>query len=197
MTGILARYALLSGLLFTTIWWCKGGGWDAKAGFFLALASYIGSDAYAATRKSKENGHDYPLFCQFIQDVPSNGSISFIRDFGFGDSSFELSRLRDLDTYHHKWRDAEHEFLTPKLERLRLEFSESLINFLGLVSVNTFPTHNPGWNRIPDEWEENDPARFRQVSKMLNDAADKVVNAHQQLVRACRRTIKEVPTERA
>lgn len=197
MTGILIRYASLAGLLLTAIWWSKGGGWDAKAGFFLALAAYIGSDAYATTRMSKENDHDFRLFCQFIQDVPSNGSISFIRDFGIGDSSFELSRLHDLDNFNHKWRDAEHEFLTPKLEKLRMEFSESVINFLGLVCVNTFPTHNPGWNKIPDEWEENDPTRFRHVSEMINNAADKVVNAHQALVRACNRTFKKTPIERA
>jgi len=130
--------------------------------------------------------HDRTLFAKFLTDLPSTGSISFIRDFDFR-HSFRSDVLNDLDRFYHGWNNAEHEFLDQQLEALRAELYEAVERFLNNVGRLTAPTLAGLQSVIPKgiDPDINLPAHVRSDITLLNDCADVVHTTHQELGNLC------------
>jgi hypothetical protein len=136
--------------------------------------------------------HDIKLFDQFRSDLPSTGSISFINKQNMAGWSFELKKLKDLDKFYYEWNDPEHEFLDPELETLRNRLYQLVTEYQRELAANTFPTDTPGWQSVPEVWEDEQPERFDRAVKVLHDKAGEIVNVHRELfrigIRKCERS---------
>lgn len=66
--------------------------------------------------------------------------------------------------------------------------SEFMVNF----GRNTFNIRDDLQN-VPPEWEEDNPEKYREAVKQLDDLADKVVRLHQDLVRLGRKELSIGP----
>jgi hypothetical protein len=141
-------------------------------------------------RISSAHTVDRELFQRLRQDLPSDGSIAFIDTNNFAGFSFDLSRLNDLDTFIHAWDNAEHEFLNKELEQKRKQLMKLVKEYLITIALETFPTHTPGWNTVPDEWEIEQPDRFNATVTKLHNLAGQIVNLHQNLFRTARNKFK-------
>ena len=181
---ILNGVALLIGVL----WFIFKPDFEPALTSLVLLATLIG--LIVEERVSSSHAVDRDLFQRLRQDLPSDGSIAFIDTNNFAGFSFQLSRLSDLDTFVHVWDDAEHEFLNKKLEQKRKQLMTLVKEYLAVIALQTFPTHTPGWNSVPEEWELEQPQRFNEVVGKLHDLAGQIVALHQDLFRIARRKLK-------
>jgi len=56
--------------------------------------------------------------------------------------------------------------------------------YLTIIATETFPSEsNADWQSVPEEWEEEQPERYKRVVKALHSLADDIVELHGQLVR--------------
>jgi hypothetical protein len=181
---ILNGFALVIGIL----WYVFKPDFEPALTSVGLLASLIG--LIVEERVSTVREVDRALFLTFKETLPSNGSISFVDQNNFAGFPFELKELRDLDRFVHEWGDAEHEFLNRKLEVKRKQLLKLVKKFLGVIALQTFPTHTSGWNSVPEEWETEQPERFHKVVNQLHTLAGQIVAAHQDLIRMARRKLK-------
>jgi hypothetical protein len=132
---------------------------------------------------------DKALLKQFLEVLPSNGSIRFIDENNMAGFSFELKALDDLDKFRYEWNDAEHEFLDTKLEVLKKELHELVCQYLKIIAIETFPTSSRGYNTVPPEWKIEQPDRFFEVVNKLHSLAGEIVSKHQELIRIGRKIL--------
>ena len=181
---ILNGIALIIGVL----WFIYQPDFEPALTSVALLATLIGLIVEEKIHSAREV--DRQLFLKFKETLPSNGSIAFIDQNNFAGFSFELKQLQDLNIFIHEWNDAEHEFLDNKLETKRQELMKLIKEYLGVIGLQTFPTHNPGWNSVPEEWEVEQPDRFEKVVDQLHTLAGQILAAHQNLIRTARKKLK-------
>jgi hypothetical protein len=136
-------------------------------------------------RKQEELAADRAMFQRFLKALPSNGSIDFVRNHDFG-GCFDRRRLEQLETFAHEWNDAEHEFLNSEMETKRSELHSLAKTFLGMLVTYASPLAGASGEHhssLPREWEDNNRAAFQKAVTELHEQANKVVAAHQNLVR--------------
>ena len=132
---------------------------------------------------------DKKILRNFMERVPSSGSIRFLRTNNFAGFSFERKQLDDISAFLYDHDGPEHEFLNPELEIARQKFKESCDDLLGALAINTWPTHNKGYYSIPPEWESEDPKRFNEVVSTIHAAADAVCTTYDKLIRLARKNL--------
>lgn len=135
--------------------------------------------------KRRKIEKDRELFKEFLEVLPSSGSIDFIDTMNMAGFSFDSERLDDLREFYYNWDNAEHEFMDEELEAKRERLHELIGDYTSLISGNTFPTDG-GRQTVPPEWEREQPERFAKVVNELHEKAEEVVEAHQDLVRTGR-----------
>jgi HNH endonuclease len=141
---------------------------------------------------------DQSLFKRILRLLPWNGSIGFINTNNFAGFSFECSSLRDLNDFDACNEDPGWEFIDPTLEVVRATLAQHVSRFLGLIAVNTFPTHNSGRSSVPQEWEDQQPERFANVVQDIHETAQQCVDSYRTLIREGRhRLAVGVPIEEA
>lgn len=131
---------------------------------------------------------DKQVLRDFLEVVPSNGSIRFLRTNNFN-FSFETKRLEDIERFACDRGGPEHEFLDAELESARVALRERCIAFLGTLVGNAFPTNNANREGVPSEWEDEQPERFKQAVMEISEAADVVCESYDSLVRMARRKL--------
>jgi hypothetical protein len=131
---------------------------------------------------------DKKILRDFLETVPSNGSIRFLRTNNFSGFSFDWKRLEDIERFDTDRRGPDHEFLDPVLEAARKNFQRSCRVLLVSLATDTFPTDR-GWQTVPGEWEYEDPERFNRVVQEIHAAADAVCETYDELVRLARRKL--------
>jgi hypothetical protein len=129
---------------------------------------------------------DKKVLRDFMETVPSNGSITFLRTNNFAGFSFEWKRLEDLEAFFHDRNGPDHEFLDPELEAARQNFRKSCRALLGTLAINTFTTDTKGWQAVPDDWEIKTPERFDHAVTEIHAAAEAVCCTYDDLVRLAR-----------
>jgi len=175
-------------LLIGVLWFIFKPDFEPALTSLALLATLIG--LIVKGRVSSARGVDRELFQQLRQYLPSDGSIAFIDTNNFAGFSFALARLGDLDKFVNLWDDAEHEFLNKKLEQKRKQLMRLVKEYLSVIALQTFPTHTPGWNSVPEEWEIEQPDRFDAVVNKLHTLAGQIVELHQDLFRTARKKLK-------
>jgi 2,4-dienoyl-CoA reductase-like NADH-dependent reductase (Old Yellow Enzyme family) len=56
-----------------------------------------------------------------------------------------------------------------------------------LLATQTFPIGNDDRQGIPEEWEDEQPERFKKAVEAIHAAADKVCSSYDKLVRTARK----------
>lgn len=149
------------------------------------FAGDIPALAMAEKQGARRRESDRRLFAELKADLPSKGSISFIDEWNMAGFGFDWKKLDQLEAFHFKWGDAEHEFIDSELERQRRTLHELVGRYLSYLALNSRPRHT-GLQTIPPEWEHEQPKRFDEVVTTLHDLARQIVAPHQELVRSGR-----------
>jgi hypothetical protein len=130
---------------------------------------------------------DRVMFQKFAAALPSSGSVSFVRGHNYAGFSFDRSKHEELEAFASDWDDAEHEFLDPELEALRVGLLTLVRQFLNFVGYNTWPLKtNAHWSHVPPEWEHEQPTRFNEVTDTIHSLAKDIESSHAELVRRAR-----------
>jgi len=135
---------------------------------------------------------DRKLFEKFLEILPSNGSIKFIKDHNMNNApGVADSDLVDLENFNRTWNNAEHEFLTEKLELYRKNLAKSISEYLIFFARETFPDNSGKYNRPLPEWlYDGQSQRYEGVVKVLHESADKIVKTHQELIRVAKKKLR-------
>lgn len=140
--------------------------------------------------------HDKRLFGELTTLLTSDGVIGFLDRTSLAGYSFRLSSLDPLYEFYHVWNTPEREFITPALESVRKSLWDKVDAYVRTVGIETFPTHTPGFQTVPPEWETENPARFQRVVTELHSLAGDIVSLHRDLVRTGRTHLIGGDTER-
>lgn len=150
---------------------------------------------YSAVRffddpKLRQLERDRVILGEFMDLLPSSGSISWLRDYDFS-STFDVEWLSQIHDFENRCRRPEFEFIDEELETLKLDLLTKCEEFSDLIGQETFPVHIPNrrLNRIPEEMSYQDPEKFRSIRKRINDSASALVNAFDNLVKKARRKL--------
>ena len=92
--------------------------------------------------------------------------------------------MEDIDVFCYDRAGPEYEFLDPELEAARQKFRESCNTFLVAVATYTFPTHKEGRQAVPEDWEIEQPEKFREAVSEIHTAADAVCKLYDQTRKA-------------
>lgn len=154
--------------------------WYAKAAGAVSLA---GAEATAE--------EDRKVFAWLVLTLPYEGVVSLLDHEDFG-TPFRLASLAPLYRFLHQAESPHNEFLDPDLEALRGELLSRVRAFTHYMSLNTFPMHNPDFQAVPREWEEQQPQRYLETIDKLNELSNQAAVAYHVLVRETRRRLASV-----
>lgn len=152
-----------------------------------------GDTGLATTQEIVET--DKYVYLLLTKLLPWKGSIDFIRENSFAGHSFDLDQLDDLYAFSRQCDNPAFEFIEPVLEGLRLDLLQHVAEFQHTIGFETFPTHAPGRNSVPLEWEQEQPERFEKVVKTLHTEADRICKIYDNLVRTATRKLGVLPAE--
>lgn len=150
-------------------------------------------DGIGLARQSEIAEIDKQIYSLLLKILPWYGSIDFIRHYDFRGSSFERSRLDGLSDFLQECKNPAFEFVDPDLEGLKSAMCQSIKKFMGIIGVETFPTHFSGCNSVPIEWIETQPERFEKVVELLHTSADEVCDTYDALVKLATRKLGILP----
>ena len=132
---------------------------------------------------------DKKILRSFIETVPSNGTIKFLRTKSFAGWSFAVNQLDDIETFLYDRNGPDCEFIDPELEATRKKFCESCNTFLLAVATHTFTTATPGYQAVPDDWEDTNQERYENAVSELHTSAATVCSTYDNLVRVARKKL--------
>jgi len=168
--------------------------WEPIVVFLLSLAGFIAAEKKGSiSEKGEEVAHsnDIRLFREFLDVLPSNTFIEFLKQHDFL-LDFELDSVNPLRQFINEWDNAEHEFQDNELEELRKSLMTAGDDFSSKISKYTSP-NSSGRQAVRvdnlkhiDEHEE----RFESEAKIIDEASDEFVRIHQELVRTGRKKCK-------
>lgn len=130
--------------------------------------------------------HDRRLWSTFLEVWPHHPSVEWLKQNNFAGFGFEWSNLEPLQVFKNEWSDPGHEFDLDVLDEARQRLHEQVSAFLSALGMNTWVVA-PGISSIPPEWESEQPKRFTDSVGIIHDGAERVVEAHADLVRAARK----------
>lgn len=132
---------------------------------------------------------DKSLYEKFLQKLPSDGSIEFIKHHDFN-NSFALDDLEELIDFSNEWINAEYEFINSDLEDIKKELLEKVQDFIYDSSIKTFPLGG-GIQTIMNNVDEelNLTQNTQDNIVLLNNYGDDIFEIHQKLVRKGRNVL--------
>jgi len=108
-------------------------------------------------------------------------------------SALDRRSLEPLRTFERTWGTPEREFLTTKLEVLKVQLLDSASALLTSLWQHTFERNDNSLRIYPDVdidvWDQSNQ-HVRDAFDEINQAADKVIRSHEVLVRAARHTLR-------
>jgi len=69
---------------------------------------------------------------------------------------------------------------------MRATLADWIGRFLHFIAYETFPTHNEHRNSFPQEWELEQPERFKEFVTHIQGSAGQCVDAYKALIREAR-----------
>jgi hypothetical protein len=130
---------------------------------------------------------DKKILRDLLEIMPSNGSIRFVRDNSFG-NSFKWEWLKDIEVFFYDRAGPEHEFLDSELEMARGKLHKECGALLDVLSLNTWTTEK-GFQSIPQEWEWENPTRWKETLSEFRTARNAVCSTYDDLVRLARKKL--------
>lgn len=175
-------------MLLTVAWICTSPSWEPVVVLVGLFIGFVINDS--KTSKSSENP-DKLLFEKFIETLPSNGDIEFVRQFD-GWISFDSEQIKQIRNFLWYWDNAEHEFADKEIEKKRKILYSAVEIFLNNVGLYTAPNHAGRQTVIPrdvdPDWDV--PDHVKEEAKKLGESAQAVYQAHQDMVRTARKRLK-------
>jgi hypothetical protein len=135
--------------------------------------------------QQKLHKHDKKLYKQFLNTLPSKGSIQFIYEHNFH-YEFKQSRLEELFSFSEEWDNAEFEFINEELEQIRNKLLILINEFLYKLGNSVRPLHiNELYTIFPMSISRGDklPENLRIEIQSINLYGDPIYETHQKLVR--------------
>lgn len=129
---------------------------------------------------------DSKTLAALIKLMTTNGCMDWLRGANFAGWSFDWKRIDAVEEFASR-RGPEYEFIDPDVERLRKVLYDASRQLMSLLATETFPVGNGNRQAIPEEWESEQPERFRKAIEAIHGAADKVCGAYDELVRVARK----------
>jgi len=131
-------------------------------------------------------GADGKTLAALIELMATSGCMDWLRGANFAGWSFDWKRLDAVEEFASR-KGPEHEFIDPDVEKLRKALYAASRQLMSLLATETFPVGNGNRQAIPEEWESEQPERFRKAIEAIHAAADKVCGSYDELVRAARK----------
>jgi hypothetical protein len=185
MASVVLRLVNLLALMVSVAWLTRAPSWEPLLATITCFAVLIGQEI-AAIRRPHVNP-DVALFKDFLKDLPSEGSISFIKDYDFH-GPFRLANLDRLYDFRYQWDRPEREFRDRSLDKKRKGLLQAVEAFTRLIGQHTSP-QTEHLNSLSPTIQRDDPEEFARIGNEINSAADVVFKRHGDLVRAGRRQL--------
>ncbi len=130
---------------------------------------------------------DIDLFNRIREMLPADYAVVELRDHDFG-NAYQRRLTVLLNDLVWESKQPDFEFLDTELEATKDRMIEGIERFLA-TSAQYGATQKgaPEWYRVPPDWMHERPDKWREVVKELNDAADEITAAYNELVRTARR----------
>lgn len=131
---------------------------------------------------------DVRLFDEFVALLPSDGAaVALLKEHDFA-GTIRSDGLPAIETFAHRFDNAEHEFLAPEIETAKQELLVLANNFLGKVAVYTVPKGQGFLTVYPGDVDPDIfvPAYLKEQISELNAAASALYDAHQAFIRQAR-----------
>lgn len=133
---------------------------------------------------------DRETYRKVLELLPMDGAIYFFRDHHFA-SSFKTEKFDDFNNFLH-WahKRPDFEFIDSDLESMRSCLVGYIEDFLGYMAYNTDPKDDcDGVNEVPWMLEMENPAKYNEKVKNLNDKMTLVTNLYDDFIRTARRKL--------
>lgn len=131
---------------------------------------------------------DKQTLSTLIATMAKSGTVDWLREANFAGWSFDWSRLDGIERVIVR-KGPEHEFIDAELEKLRKSFYDASKKLVGLLATETFPVGNGSRQAIPEDWQFEQPDRFKKAVEDVHDAAEAVCSSYDQLVRTAKRKL--------
>lgn len=173
--------------IFASITWLYNKpGYDSTLSLITSLIFLLG---YSIRNKNK-NIADKKLFNEFIETLPSNGSISFIAGRNMAGFSFDSGELNQFIAFLDSWDNAEHFFHNKAMNEMKKNLYSKISEYMKTIAYETYPTDIGDKQIVPPEWEFEQPDKFWKTVDKLHTLADEIVNLHQQLIIKCKKELE-------
>lgn len=194
------KYITLFSMLANVAWffWNPNGWkfeWEPIVTFFGLFGTYVFIDVkskkkYSAKKNNIGHNNDINLFKELQKILPSDGPILFIREHDFG-GSFDLEHVMPFKKFNYFWTTAEYEFIDQELEELKKNLLKASNAFSQSIAINTSPNKHGFQSVIPTgyDYSEESEKRIRGEIDEMNQAADELFKAHQEIIRAGRKKL--------
>jgi HNH endonuclease len=147
------------------------------------------SGSPGSTYSEKSAEVDKAVFALVKSLLNYETTVKFLDRHDFG-SPFPHAHLDALDTFIEKMDDPECEFIDTDLEGIRVSLIECVNSFRLFASLNTWPAFmNDKYQSVPPEWQDTQCERFDRVTDELHDLSKRIVVAHSELTRECRKRL--------
>lgn len=131
---------------------------------------------------------DRQTLSALLETMKKSGTMDWLREANFAGWSFEWDRLDGIQRVIVR-KGPEHEFIDTELEKLRKRFYGASKHLVGLLATETFPVGDGDRQAIPEDWEFEQPERFKKAVKQVHEAADAVCNSYDELVRSAKKKL--------
>jgi hypothetical protein len=118
-------------------------------------------------------------------------TVFFLRKFSFNGTSFPIFKTDPISHFLHTCREPELEFVDGYLEVARKAMIERLDRLHRLIDRVSRPVpEQDGWDRIPIELLDENPAMYAKMVGRFDSAARQVCDRYDSLIREARRRLE-------
>jgi len=187
--NLLSKALNILALIATTVWLTQSVEtapsikveWEPVAAFivFLASLTWLEVEGTKKTVEEREEDADKMLFAEFLNDLPSDGSVIRFLRLEFTGISYNYNFIVEAESFADKWDVAEKRFHDEEIEQSRDRLVSLIYELLEYGSHRMSP--NTGqFFRI--HCEPFDP-KFAETEERLTYYVSEIINTHQELIR--------------
>ena len=188
-------------LVGTEAWFLKGyfagqPDFEPALAFVVALGVLLAKEPLKARFKSTESArsHDQKLFQAFLNALPAEPTIRFLKDHDFG-GSFDKKAIKPLNDFVYTWESVEKEFLDTKVEKQKKILFSLASKLASEIAGRTVPLRDGNYLSVYSDQQrassQSRPASVIEDAKLLNATASAFVPKYEEFVRFCRSKFTE------
>lgn len=133
--------------------------------------------------------HDQQLFQAFLNELPTEPTIRFLKDHNFGDS-FAIQTIKPLYDFVYTWDSVEKEFLDAAVEKQKKALFIIASKLVSEIAAKTVPVRDGSCASVySDKLRASGgprPAFVIEDANVLNATASAFVPMYEEFVRFCR-----------